>query len=782
MEQSSHLAHALHYASIGVPVFPLHYVIPGGTCSCGGSAVNRKCAPGKHPYWELAPRGFKDATVDPDRIRQWFGNEPYNLGIVTGSPSGFFVLDRDDKDGGDSTLKAWESQYGRLPTTVIQHTGNGVHYLFAMPEGVDVRNSQKKLGRGIDIRGTGGYICAAPSIHFNGKHYRWDDGGFMDRNRIATAPNWLLEKFVATGSANSASSVQPLNSDLIVPGGFVLPERVADGEGRESIILSFAGRLRAGGMDQATIEHILLDYNKLRIDPPLDEVSVLDRARRYEQHLIGSVENGAAAQEWPDPGEIANPLPKVKPFSLELLPEALVPYVRDHADLMQCPPDMVAIPLMVTIAAAIGSGIAIAPKARDRSWLVSPVLWGGVVARPGTMKTANINRATQPLTMIEQELEAKYQRQLADFEVQKLRYAALEAQAKKDAKAGKEISLPPKPEDPQRERLIVNDVTFQMTAEIMRYSPRGLLYCRDELVGLLETLRANGQEGARSFLLEGWNGQNPYAVDRIGRGSFVIPRLALWLVGGIQPGKLVPYVRGATNGGEFDDGLLQRFQLIVWPDSPTEWKNVDRPEDLEAASTVVNLFRRLHALDPATIGATIDPNGGRPAHLRFAADAQDLFDGWRDKLEASLLRGDRLPALASHLAKYRSLIPALAMVIHLADGGQGSVSKEATVKAIRWGQYLWSHAQRVYACVTNSGSYAAKALADRITSGDIGDGFSARTIQRHGWQHLGTSDDVAAAVDSLIETGWIRRVQKPATAAGGRPTEIFVINPKVQPQ
>ena len=31
-----------------------------------------------------------------------------------------------------------------------------------------------------------------------------------------------------------------------------------------------------------------------------------------------------------------------------------------------------------------------------------------------------------------------------------------------------------------------------------------------------------------------------------------------------------------------DDGLLQRFQLMVYPDSPKEWKLVDRSPDAQA--------------------------------------------------------------------------------------------------------------------------------------------------------------------------------------------------------
>ena len=57
------------------------------------------------------------------------------------------------------------------------------------------------------------------------------------------------------------------------------------------------------------------------------------------------------------------------------------------------------------------------------------------------------------------------------------------------------------------------------------------------------------------------------------------------------------------------------------------------------------------------------------------------------------LRAADLPAaLEAVLAKYRSLIPSIALLIHLADGGCGPVPLSALDKAVGWGQYLFAHA------------------------------------------------------------------------------------------
>jgi putative DNA primase/helicase len=490
-----------------------------------------------------------------------------------------------------------------------------------------------------------------------------------------------------------------------------------------------------------------------------------------------------SADDWPDPKPIEAPFPKVMPLDTSWLPVAFQAFVDDHSELMQVPPDMIAAPLMVAAAACLGNILAIAPKAFDTSWLVVPVLWGGCVGRPGLMKSPAISIATKPLDPIEQAIASGFAAKQQQYKIDKLQYDGLLKAAKTAAARpptnSSPISLPPEPEEPQPERLVVNDSTAQKLGDILRHSPRGVLVQRDEIVSLLESLAAEGQEGARGFYLEAWNGLSSHRVDRIGRGSLIIPRLAVWIFGGIQPGKLQPYVRQATSGGGGDDGLLQRFQILVWPDASKEWTKVDRPPNLAAHAAVDAVFARLRNIDPVAIGATQGNVGSAPAYLHFTTEAQAVFDQWWAHLEHSIRNGDKHSALESHQAKYKSLIPALALVIHVADFGTGPVPLAALEKSIRCGTYLWSHAKRVYASATNSAQASAAALAARIRSGKVANGFSARNIQRHGWQYLTTPSEVAEAIEWLIDSGWLRRTTHPAGKSGGRPADTYTINPMV---
>ena len=151
-------------------------------------------------------------------------------------------------------------------------------------------------------------------------------------------------------------------------------------------------------------------------------------------------------------------------------------------------------------------------------------------------------------------------------------------------------------------------------------NPRGLLLARDELSGFLRTLDKLGREGDREFFLEAWNGSGEFTYDRIGRGTLHIPALTLSIFGTIQPGKLWSYISGALRGDRADDGLLQRFQMAVWPDTRGEWRNVDRWPDSEAQATAFEVFQKLDGLDVDFLGVP-EVDGEIPS-LRFAPDAQ----------------------------------------------------------------------------------------------------------------------------------------------------------------
>lgn len=776
MIQPSTLDYAQHYASLGMRVLPLHYITPAGQCSCGGLGVNSKCKPGKHPFSRLVPHGVLDASNDLNQVREWFSNNPYNLGLATGWDSSIFVLDRDDRDGGDASLAALEMQHGKLPQTLTQFTGGGVHYVFQMPPQLDIKNSAGKIAPGIDVRANGGYVVAAPSRHENGKNYSWQSGGLPQRNEIAQPPQWLIDLAMSGKSKHAKAPTASLNvaanADV-----FTIPDQIRDGEGREDFILRYAGHLRGKGLDQLTVERTLLDYNTLHIAPPLDEEVILDRARRYQQ---------AAANDpdaWPDPEEIAASLPDVIPFDDRLLPGVFGPWVKDIAERMQCPVEYLAVGALVGAGAVIGNRIGVQPKAHDTGWIEVPNLWGAVVGRPGVMKSPALDRVLAPVRRLESAAQTAFAATLAKYEIDRMVYDATKKQLEAQIKKGATISthqLPIAPQEPQPPRFLLNDATYQKLGQVLSGNPHGVLVFQDELSGLLIRLDEKGQEAARAFYLEAWNGKQGYTFDRVERGTLHIPRLCLSLLGGLQPSKLHEYLHGAVNGGRGDDGLAQRLQLLVYPDPKQTWEMIDRKPDLAAEGAANDVFSQLAAIDPVSLGARQVYADSIPV-LQFTESAQGRFNSWWTALENDLRSGGHAPFMESHISKYRKLVPALALLDHLILGIPGDIGLESLKRAIGWQRFLLSHARRAYAAVTAGSMSAAKTLADHIKNGDLEDGFTVRSVHRKNWSLLGSPKAATEAAEILQDLGWLKPVRDQQGGTNyGRPTVRYSINPKLK--
>lgn len=293
---------------------------------------------------------------------------------------------------------------------------------------------------------------------------------------------------------------------------------------------------------------------------------------------------------WPVPEPLTDVLPEVAQFDLELMPESLRPLVKDVAERMQVPLDFPAVAAIATLAGVTNRRAMIQPKRNDDTWIVVPNLWGGIVAPPGMLKSPVISAMTQPARAIESEWrkehgdeERIYQ---SAWESQKLEVAAWEQEYKRAAKKKDNKDRPTKPEfalvQPVLRRLITSDPTFEKLHELLSENPAGLFQIRDELTGWLAGLERQGREQERAFFLECWNGDAAHTIDRIGRGSVFVPHACVSLFGGIQPARLRAYLVDALRDGPSNDGLIQRFQLMVWPDSPTGWHYIDRKPDADA--------------------------------------------------------------------------------------------------------------------------------------------------------------------------------------------------------
>jgi putative DNA primase/helicase len=493
--------------------------------------------------------------------------------------------------------------------------------------------------------------------------------------------------------------------------------------------------------------------------------------------------------EWLDPQPLPDALPPVQPFDFNLLPSSMRPLIEDIAERVQCPPDYPAIAIMIVVATVVGRKVGIRPKRQD-DWTVVPNLWGAAIGPPGVMKTPAIQEPLKLLRRLEIQAKKDFDAKVKEYEakalVAKQRRRATESQIREALKAEDgddpmdlaRRALSAEEPSPTRKRYLVNDTTVEKLGEILNQNCNGVLRFREELIALLKSLDKEGQEEARGFYLEAWNGDGRHTYDRIGRGTIDIEAAIVSILGSIQPGPLRNYLYAAITGGGGADGLIQRFQLAVYPDISKDWRNVDRWPDTPAKTRAFEIVCRLDNLRAAEVGAgreALDEPDDIPC-LRFESAAQDRFDEWRGELEPRLRSDHEHPVIIEHLSKYRSLIPSLALLIHLAEGWTGPVRLAALERAIAWGVYLESHAHRIYAVAIAPDTVETIALGKKLLAGELEDEFAVRDVYRKGWISLNTKEAAERAVEGLCDLDWLVEVEQPTATKRRR---RFLANPKL---
>jgi hypothetical protein len=485
----------------------------------------------------------------------------------------------------------------------------------------------------------------------------------------------------------------------------------------------------------------------------------------------------------PLPGLLA-PVPA---FNLALLPEVLRDYVRDVSERMQMPFDFVAVLAVVCLGAVIGRRLGIHPKQFD-NWLVVPNVWGGIVGDSAQMKTPVFNEVLGFLYRLEAEARTDhaaadtskteqllYEAQLAALK-ENLKLAAKNSRIDEMQDIQQQLSALTKPDATEPARYVVNDSTVEKIGELLNRNPAGLLLYRDELKGFLLSMNRQGREGDRQFYLEAWGGSGRFNVDRIGRGSIHIDALCVSVLGGIQPGPLREYTAQALQNSTDADGFMQRFQLLVWPDTDRGWLLVDRVPDQGARDAVWRVFQSIASM----------PAGEAVPAIRFDNEAQGLFNVWLHQHENELRSGEHPAFFVSHLAKYRSLMPSLALICHCIEHAEhpalidSAVNVAAAERAVAWCDYLKAHALRVYGSTAPRPEVeAAQALAQKIKAREIKDGMTVREIKQKDWAKLSESEHVKAGLNMLQDHGWLI-IEKSET--GGRPSELVRLHSDFHPQ
>lgn len=273
-------------------VFPVHYILVD-KCNCG-----RNCAsPGKHPIPHI---GFKAATKDLTMVEHfWQTNPSANIGIATGKISNIAVLDVDPKHEGDLSLKTLCDEIGEFSTYTVRTGSGGLHFYFRYPTDCEIKNSSGLLGKGLDIRGEGGYVVAPPSNHISGKNYEVLFDGV-----IAELPEKLKEKLLQPKQpVTPAPQTSPGIRATPTTQPYLAPDQILQG-GRNIELTKLGGSLRRIGLSELAITSALQIENQRICQPPLDDAEVRRIAHSVSRYapdeVLQAVADDPALQNIPN--------------------------------------------------------------------------------------------------------------------------------------------------------------------------------------------------------------------------------------------------------------------------------------------------------------------------------------------------------------------------------------------------------------------------------------------------------------------------------------------------
>lgn len=217
---------------------------------------------------ELDPYLSRPATQEELRSWAWSG-----VGIVTGPVSGVLVLDVDGPEGETELNK-----YGHPATPMARTPSGGMHLYFKHPEH-HVR-TRIKVAPGLDVKASGGYVVAPPSVGENNRAYEWILS--PEEAELADPPEWLMRLLERERAKGPAAPVG---------------ERIPPGK-RNDVLASLAGSMRRRGMGEAEILAALQVTNEQRCQPPLEGEEVEKIAAsvaRYEpaDNVVSISANGS---------------------------------------------------------------------------------------------------------------------------------------------------------------------------------------------------------------------------------------------------------------------------------------------------------------------------------------------------------------------------------------------------------------------------------------------------------------------------------------------------------
>lgn len=495
---------------------------------------------------------------------------------------------------------------------------------------------------------------------------------------------------------------------------------------------------------------------------PLDD-DAIDDHRRADQYIW---QTELRDDGWPAPidllGIAKRPVINPRLFA----PEIIADHVIDHAARIGCDPSIPLISCVAAITGIVSDDYKTQPRKFDTGWKETCRLWGIVCGASSSKKNPGMESIMKPLEKLDESARQTsstiLKRHIMDTEIYKLERAEYQ---RKKAK-GEVATEPPEVSDPEGlNYFLAHDFTVEGMRKMLQMVPKCLFYSDEapSLIGSLGRYSASkGADGAdRAHLLGLYQG----GVKTILRqsGNVTLKNWSASLLIGTTPSAL----RNALGGGDAamnNDGLMQRLIVACAGDATS---GQDRLPDEASALRVAALISNLHKMIP-----------GIETVLKFSNDAVAEFNEFEKRLDMLLSSDFFGEGAKSHMAKFRGIVPRLALLyqlIEIAGKGQAATDLDkVSVQNVRLAiafaegfqfeqlQYFWNN----ILTVSHRTAIHARWIAAHIVSSGVRQ-ISISYLSRN-YRDFRTLDSriKGEILTQLSELGWLRQKQDTKLARG----------------
>ena len=456
-----------------------------------------------------------------------------------------------------------------------------------------------------------------------------------------------------------------------------------------------------------------------------------------------------------------------EPFPVQELPHPIRGFVVASSASMHCDAAYVALPLLVSLASAVGNSRRVLLKP---DWLEPCNLWGAAVGRSGTGKSPGNDKGTQFAHEQDRLAHKEYRKKREQYESTKQQF---DRDYSKWRKSKGDEPPPSRPNPPPEARHVVSDTTVESVVSQLASSPRGLLLTRDELSGWFGSFGQYKQGhglGEEALWIEMYGGR-PVRVDRKSSGASVYaPRASVSITGGVTPTVL----RRCLTPERIGSGMAARFLFIMPPEAPQLWS--DASVDPNLVEEVRSVFRHLYSL---TGQSETEEDGITPIDVPLSPGARAKFIEFHDALRRE--QPDLDDATNAAWSKFVGVAARIALVLHCVKDAvcpawppDQPIAEDAMAAAIAITKWFQNETRRVYAFLAED--VAARRLRLGLAVAHRRGGRATpRELQRAHPADFPDAEVAKSTLDALVGQGhgcWDRTVPG---SSGGRPSEVFVL-------